>query len=90
MLTYSNDFCFQYFSLLTLCLNTCLCIDLVLTLQSPFTPAKKRMKLYLGGSLLLCAPLTWLTKPSIDVVTESKIKFIETINTDEDNYDQKM
>lgn len=72
LLTYSNDFFFQYFSLLTLCLNSCLCIDLMLTLQSPFTPAKKRMKLYLVFSLLLCAPLTWLTKPSIDVVNKGK------------------
>ena len=36
ILKYANDFCFQYFSLLTLLLNTCLCIDLILTLKNPF------------------------------------------------------
>ncbi len=72
VLIYSNDLMFQFFSLLTLLLNTCLCIDLVLTLKSPFTPAKKRMKLYLGLSIILCIPLAFLTKPSIDKLDKCK------------------
>ena len=71
-LIYSNDFFFEYFSLLTLALNTCLCIDLILTLKSPFTPAKKRMKLYLATSVILCIPLTFLTKSSIDSIEQFK------------------
>jgi hypothetical protein len=43
---------------------------LILTLQSPFTPAKKRMKIYLASSLILCVPLTYLTKPSIDNIDQ--------------------
>lgn len=66
ILSYANDFSFQYFSLLTLALNTCLCIDLVLTLKNPFQPAKTRMMIYLGASGIICIPLSWLTLASID------------------------
>lgn len=65
ILEYSNDFFFQYFSLLTLALNTCLCVDLILTLKNPFQPAKKRMMLYLASSIVICIPLTFVTKNSI-------------------------
>lgn len=65
ILEYSNDFFFQYFSLLTLALNTCLCVDLILTLKNPFQPAKNRMLLYLSASLVICIPLTFFTKNSI-------------------------
>ena len=72
ILKYSNDFCFQYFSLLTLFLNMCLCIDLYLTLKSPFTPAKNRMKLYLGFSAILCIPSTYLTINSFENIGYGK------------------
>lgn len=65
ILHFSNDFFFQYFSLLTLFLNMCLCIDLILTLKNPFEPAKRRMKFYLSASALLCVPLAFLTRQSI-------------------------
>ncbi len=65
LLVYTNDFFFQYFSLLTLALNTCLCVDLVLTLRNPFQPAKIRMMIYLGTSVIGCIPLSWLTLESI-------------------------
>jgi hypothetical protein len=67
-LEYSNDFFFQYFSLLTLALNTCLCIDLILTLKNPFQPAKNRMLIYLAASIVTCIPLTFLTKDSISII----------------------
>ena len=65
LLANTNDFFFQYFSLLTLALNTCLCIDLILTLRNPFQPAKIRMMLYLGISVVGCIPLSLLTLESI-------------------------
>ena len=67
ILIYANDFCFQYFSILTLALNTCLCIDLVLTLKNPFQPAKTRMMIYLGASGIICIPLAFLTLASIKI-----------------------
>ena len=65
LLVYTNDFFFQYFSLLTLALNTCLCVDLILTLRNPFQPAKIRMMIYLGISVVGCIPLSLLTLESI-------------------------
>lgn len=65
LLAYTNDFFFQYFSLLTLALNTCLCFDLILTLRNPFQPAKIRMMMYLGISVVGCIPLSVLTLESI-------------------------
>lgn len=64
LLTETNNFSFQYFSLLTLFLNMCLCIDLILTLKNPFEPAKRRTKIYLGLSGLICLPLAIFTKDS--------------------------
>ena len=65
LLVYTNDFFFQYFSLLTLALNTCLCFDLILTLRNPFQPAKIRMMIYLAISVVGCIPLSLLTLESI-------------------------
>jgi hypothetical protein len=70
MLETSNGVFFQYFSLLTLFLNMCLCIDLMLTLKNPFEPAKKRMKYYLIGSALICFPLSFCTFASIDSLNQ--------------------
>jgi hypothetical protein len=64
MLEASNNFSFQYFSLLTLFLNMCLCIDLILTLKNPFEPAKRRTKIYLALSGVICLPLAILTQNS--------------------------
>ena len=47
--------------MLSLFLNMCLCIDIMLTLKNPFYPSKKRMKLYLMFSGLVCVPLCYLT-----------------------------
>ena len=42
----SNGLFFQGFQLTSLMLNMCLCADLILTIQSPFTPARNRAKWY--------------------------------------------
>jgi hypothetical protein len=47
----SNGVFFQSFQLLSLSLNICLCVDLILTLWSPFTPASNRAKFYYMGSV---------------------------------------
>ena len=44
---------FQGFQLLSLMLNICLCVDLILTIQSPFTPASSRSKFYYLASAAL-------------------------------------
>lgn len=68
----SNDFFFQYFNLLTLLLNMCLCVDLILTLKNPFEPAKRRMKYYLGLSALICIPLAIVTNKSLNSSTDQQ------------------
>jgi len=50
LLCHSNGTMFQGFQLLSLSLNICLCCDLILTIQSPFTPATSRNKFYYLGS----------------------------------------
>ena len=51
-----------FFQMMSLGMNLCLCIDLILTLRAPFYPAKRRLKFYLLGSFLFsCSVLlaTW-------------------------------
>ena len=42
----SNMYFYYLFQLLSLTLNLCLCIDLILTIYDPFSPAYRRTKLY--------------------------------------------
>ena len=79
MLAYTNDFFFQYFSLLTLALNTCLCFDLILTLRNPFQPAKIRMMIYLGISVVACIPLSVFT---LDSIAKGKDPSLDARNLD--------
>lgn len=38
---------FEFFQTMSLLLNMCLCLDLILTLMNPFYPSKRRLKYYL-------------------------------------------
>lgn len=49
----TNPLFFQFFQLLSLMLNTCLCVDLVLTIKSPFSPAARRQQWYLALSWIV-------------------------------------
>jgi len=60
----------QLFTFMSLGMNFCLCLDLVLTLRSPFTQGSKRMKFYLMGSFALSfflIAITWSTSEQICV-----------------------
>lgn len=57
----SNLLIQHYFQLLSLSLNFCLCLDIVLTMSNPFSPHERRMKFYLIGSLVSAAVLSKLT-----------------------------
>ena len=48
----SNQIFYCFFQLMSLMLNLCLCIDLILTIYNPFQPAAKRLKWYLASSFL--------------------------------------
>jgi len=51
-----------FFSMMSLGMNLCLCIDLILTLRSPFYPAARREKFYLIGSFvfsIIVVGITW-------------------------------
>jgi hypothetical protein len=49
--TYNQTF-YTFFQLLSLMLNLCLCIDLILTIYNPFQPSAKRLKWYVGSSIV--------------------------------------
>lgn len=53
VLIWSNELINNFFQLVSLCLNLFLCIDLVLTLWSPFEVARGRMKWYQLFSLII-------------------------------------
>ena len=42
----SNSIFYAFFQLISLMLNLCLCIDLILTIYDPFSPAGRRLKWY--------------------------------------------
>ncbi|CAI2386238.1 unnamed protein product [Moneuplotes crassus] len=56
---------FSLFSVLSLGMNMCLCIDLVLTLRAPFYPAKRRFKFYLMFSFLLSIIMMIVSIPKV-------------------------
>jgi len=51
---------------MSLGMNMCLCIDLVLTLRSPFYPAKRRLKFYLLFSFVLAIIMMAISIPRAD------------------------
>jgi len=61
LISSTNYFVQNYFQLLSLSLNFCLCLDIVLTMGSPFSPHDRRMKTYLLSSLFSAGLLTGLT-----------------------------
>ena len=47
----SNPIFYSFFQLISLTLNLCLCVDLILTIYDPFSPAHRRTKFYYIFSL---------------------------------------
>lgn len=64
VLEFSNYLIQHFFQLLSLSLNFCLCLDIVLTMGSPFSPHERRMKVYLIVSFVLASICTKLTMGS--------------------------
>ena len=60
VLIWSNELINNFFQLVSLCLNLFLCIDLVLTLWSPFEVARGRMKYYQFFSILISGILVMI------------------------------
>jgi hypothetical protein len=71
----SNVFINHFFQLLSLTLNFCLCLDIVLTMGNPFSPHDRRMKFYLIASILTALVLSRLTLSNdiIDFITSSPL-----------------
>jgi hypothetical protein len=53
ILCWSNSLFFLFFQSFSLLLNLCLCIDLIMTMYSPFKPASQRVKWYMTFSFLV-------------------------------------
>ena len=75
MREYANAQCvgnllfYAWFQLISLALNTCLCIDLILTISDPFSPARSRLKWYYLWSVLsssLVILLVYMFDPLIE------------------------
>ena len=52
-LRYSNYTVISFFQFMSLSLNFFLCLDLIITLRSPFSPHDRRMKYYKIGSVVM-------------------------------------
>ncbi|CDW72257.1 phosphatidylinositol phosphate kinase [Stylonychia lemnae] len=65
VLCHSNEYFLIYFQLMSLMLNMCLCIDLILTLRNPFYPSKRRVKFYIIFSSIIVSILVVLEKDFI-------------------------
>lgn len=63
-LTESNFILQHFFQLLSLSLNFCLCLDIVLTMSSPFSPHDRRMKFYIIMSGCIATIATKMTMGS--------------------------
>jgi hypothetical protein len=53
ILCWSNSLFFLFFQSFSLLLNLCLCIDLIMTMYSPFKPASQRVKWYMFFSFFV-------------------------------------
>jgi hypothetical protein len=73
MLCLSNSFTFTFFQTMSLALNFCLCHDLIKTLKDPFYPGKRRMKFYLGCSIIVATVFTAINKSTLSDVCDNKI-----------------
>ena len=51
----------HYFQLVSLSLNFCLCLDVVLTMSSPFSPHERRMKFYVIMCIIMAALISAVT-----------------------------
>jgi hypothetical protein len=51
----------HYFQLVSLSLNFCLCLDVVLTMSSPFSPHERRMKFYVITCIIMAALISAVT-----------------------------
>ena len=72
-LVWSNQLFVQFFQLVSLGLNLFLCIDLVLTLWSPFEVARSRMKYYYAVSTFTSGALItiiWFNQDKSDFENE--------------------
>ncbi len=61
MLQNANFIIQHYFQLISLSLNFCLCLDVVTTMSSPFSPHERRMKFYVIASVISAALIAALT-----------------------------
>ena len=59
ILTQSSAFIATMCIGMSICLNTCICIDLILMVRYPFTKKEPRVRLYLLGSLLVSIPTSF-------------------------------
>jgi hypothetical protein len=78
----------QFFQLMSLCLNLCLCIDLVLTLWSPFDVAKSRLIYYEIVSIIFSFVLMMMIwfKQDRERYNDAKIVFEPEHTTDRNQW----
>jgi hypothetical protein len=58
LLCTSNSWMYTFFQNTSLAFNLCLCHDLVRTLKNPFQPQGRRMKFYMGFSIISASLFT--------------------------------
>ena len=80
MLCASNLYIMQMSEFFSLALNFCYCLEIIENLRDPFYPANRRMKFYIGGSVLFaaCIPPFTLGRGMNDYNNATSGKFLET------------
>jgi hypothetical protein len=72
----NSKFGFQLFSNMSLYMNMFLCLDLILTLRSPFSNQALKMKFYLLTSFILCMAMVLMTMGGFsDICADGKSQF---------------
>jgi hypothetical protein len=65
LLCESNNMLVNAFSLGSVLFNTCLCIDLVMTLRNPFSPPSRRNKFFILGTVAVSIFVTFLSRTAL-------------------------
>jgi hypothetical protein len=65
LLCEGNLFEFIFFQFVSVIYNSCLCLDLILTLKNPFFPGSRRNKFYHMFAFIIPASLIWFLRGDI-------------------------
>lgn len=75
LLTEANTGLFEFWQLMALCLNACMCYDLMIGFKNPFQPGERRLDFYIIGSILVPMVLAPLSRSYLDDPLQNYTRF---------------